>query len=203
MTINRRLALALSGSLFLASCASNLQMGLDAGRAGNYQAMLTYCKAASEEPNPSPEVFECIGDAHLRLGHRKEAEQAYLTYLDLVPNDTRVRKKLIQLYMSDGRHQAAQPQVETLLQLDPGDPEGYYWMGEIHRLNGICKASVEAYKKALSIRPDYFAAKAGLEKVEKEVCGRETKPKPKPKKPRVIKEKTFRGGGAVIKEGQW
>jgi len=204
MNNNRRFGfapLALLAGFMLAGCApSNLQMGLDAERAGNYQAMLTHCRNAAEEPNPDPRALLCMGDAYMRLGDRRSAESTYLTYLERMPNDVDARMKVIDIYMDDGRHLAAQSQIEELLHYDPANYKAFFYLGEIHRLNNVCDAAVDAYHRSLDINPAYSPAIAGLEKVQREVCPPEPAPPPRP---RVKKEKVFQGGGKALPEGSW
>ncbi|MBT8419501.1 MAG: hypothetical protein KJO08_01425, partial [Gammaproteobacteria bacterium] len=109
----------LAGCVALTACVTtNIQLAQEQERAGNYQAMLTYCKQAAQEPNPDSWAFLCQGDANMRLGDRQAAETAYLTFLDRMPNDVDARLKLIDIYMSDGRFAAAQQHVEEVLKFD-------------------------------------------------------------------------------------
>ncbi len=197
----RGIFVSLVAAGMLAGCATNLQLGEQAGRAGDYKKMLEHCRMAAKEANPDPQAQKCIGDAQAKLGNRTAAEAAYLTYLDSIPDDTDVRMTLVKMYFDDGRYNAAQTHVEKVLQFDPANYEAHYLLGEIHRTNALCDSAKASYYRALEIHPDYFAADAGLEKLEK-VC----KPEPKPKKvyrPKVKKEKVFQGGGKALREGQW
>jgi len=199
----RGIFVSLVAAGMLAGCATNLQLGEQAGRAGDYKKMLEHCRMAAKETNPDPMAQKCIGDAQARLGNRAAAESAYLTYLDNVPDDTDVRMTLVKMYFDDGRYNAAQTHVEKVLQYDPAAYEAHYLLGEIHRTNALCDSARASYERALEINPDYFAAEAGLEKLEK-IC----KPEPKPVKkkvytPKVKKQKVFQGGGGAIREGQW
>ena len=195
------LAVAFLSAGLLAGCVSNLQRGLDAGRSGDYQTMLKACEMAAKESNADPEAFKCIGDAQMRLGNRSAAETAYLTYLDHVSDSVEVRLILANMYLADGRLAAAQKQAEEAVKYDPSAYEGYYYLGEIHRTNGACEASRSAYKRALEIYPNYDAAKAGLEKLDK-VCPPKKKKKVRVR-PRVKHEKILRGGGKALREGEW
>ncbi len=183
----------------LAGCATNLQLGEQAGRAGDYKKMLEHCQMAAKEANPDPLAQKCIGDAQVKLGNRTAAKNAYQTYLDGIPDDTNVRMTLAKMYFDDGNYNAAQTHAEKTLKFDPAAYEAHYLLGEIHRTNALCDSARSAYDRALEINPEYFAAKAGLEKLEK-IC----KPKKKQSSPpKVKKEKVFQGGGAAIREGQW
>lgn len=200
MTRRSGIAISLIATFLLAGCATNLQRGEEAGRIGDYRAMLQHCEMAAKEKNPDPTAFRCIGDAQMQLGNRSAAEAAYLTYLNSVPNDSGVRLGLAKIYMDSGRIQAAQTQVEQALQYDPTNYEAHYFLGEIHRTNKSCAPAQMAYDRALEINPDFYQAKAGLEKLD-QICPK--KPKPAPVQPAVKKEKVFKGGGKALKEGEW
>ena len=202
--ITRRsgIILSLAAAGLLAGCATNLQRGQEAGRAGDYQAMLQHCQMAAKEKNPNPQAFRCIGDAQMRLGNRGKAETAYLTYLDNIPDDTDVRLQLVEMYMESGRYPAAQTHVEKVLQFDPSSYRAHYLLGEIHRTNKLCASAEDAYERALEINPGYFQAKAGLEKVD-EICPPVKPPRTVVKPPVVKKEKVFKGGGKALKESEW
>ena len=100
---------------------------------------------------------------------KQAIEETYLTYLDQHPDDINTRLKLIAMYMH-GRYKAAQPQIEYLLSLDPDNYMGYYYLGEIYRMNNLCDASVKAYAQALVFNPNYLPARVGLEKMKKDIC---------------------------------
>jgi tetratricopeptide (TPR) repeat protein len=193
----------------LTGCATNLQRGQEAGMTGDYRAMLENCQMAAKEKNPNPLAFKCIGDAQLKLGDRDAAEAAYLTYLDQKPDDTDLRSQLVEIYITDGRYQAAQKHAELILQFDPASYQANYYMGEIHRVNGLCDLSKQSYERALEINPNYYVAQTGLNKLQ-EVCPPEPEPEaPKPvktqtpPKPKVKTEKVFKGGGKALDESQW
>jgi tetratricopeptide (TPR) repeat protein len=180
-------------------------MGRDAERVGNYQAMLGFCREASEIPNPDPAAFLCVGDAYMYLGNRDLAEQYWLNYLDRRPDDVLARMKLIEFYITSGRHLAARTHVERVLQFDANNFTAYYYLGEIERISGNCDPGYRAYQRALQINPAFNPAIAGMERLKREVCrGRSYVPSQTyiPSAP-VRKEKTFQGGGKALKEGQW
>jgi tetratricopeptide (TPR) repeat protein len=174
--------------LMLAACATlqvnHLELAREAERAGNFEVMVSHCRAAAQERDPDPWVFKCIGDGETRAGNRQAAEIAYLSYLDKQPGDIAVRLKLIQLILASrgiDRPEDAKPHVEKVLSADPNNAQAYYYRGEINRLTGLCVPSINAYKRALELDPGYREAKDGLRKAKKEIC-RKWKPRKKPKR---------------------
>jgi len=62
-------------------------MGQAYRRAGMHQRALDeYTNYLLEASQPNPQVFVLIGDCHLRLGHREEANQAFQSYLEDAPD---------------------------------------------------------------------------------------------------------------------
>ena len=182
----------------IVGCASNMQKGQQAEQSGDYQAMLEYCTKATKEKNSPAQAFKCIGDAHIRLGNKNAAEAAYITYLERVPDDSKVRLRLAKLYFDAGDYSLAQIQLEKILETDTSNYESYYLLGEIHRLMDHCKSAKGAYNQSLMINPGYIKAKLGLEKLSKVCESKKVQISPEKKK-----EETLRGGGKALRENQW
>ncbi len=201
-------------SLIIQGCASTtppinyLDEAYQAERTGRYADMLRFCQQAIEQPYPPPQAFKCIGDAHLKLGNRQEAESAYLTYLEKMPADTEIRYKLIELYLADGRYSNALPQVGKILALNPGEVKALVLLGQIYVHQGDCGQAKDAYEEALDRSPRNWEAQAGLNKL-KEICHdyhhtvKHQKPSKPKAKPVVKKETTFQGGGKALREDEW
>lgn len=174
--------------LMLAGCAissvNHLELAREAERAGNFEVMVSHCKAAAQERDPDPWAFKCIGDGEMHAGNHQAAEIAYLSYLDKQPGDIAVRLKLIELILAArglDRPADAKPHVEKVLSADPNNAQAYYYLGEINRLSGLCVPSMKAYKRAIELDPGYREAKNGLQKTKQEIC-RKRKPRKKPKR---------------------
>lgn len=190
----------------MTGCAANhLGEGLSAGRNKDYAAMLEHCSEAAKQVNANPLAFKCLGEAQLNLGRQQLAEEAYLTYLSRVPDDLEARFAVINIDFNSGRYAAAQAQLETVLDAQPGNLEALLLLGESHRFRGHCDAALSAYDKALQIVPDYQAAAIAKTKAEKEICTvTEKKKTAKPVTvPKIGKHKKFQAGGAALKESDW
>ncbi len=188
------LAITLVTAALVTGCATNLQRGEQAEAAGDYKMMLQHCQMATEEKNPPPLAFKCIGNAQVHLGNRSAARSAYVTYLSKIPDDVDARLTLAKLYIDQGSNEAAQSQLEKLLTFDSANYEAYYLLGEIYRVAVLCKNARASYARTLEIKPDYFAAKAGQERLEK-ACSS------KPKKRTERNDSS--GRGIVLPEGRW
>jgi predicted Zn-dependent protease len=174
--------------LTLAGCVTSpvnhLELAHDAERAGNFEVMVSHCRAAAQERDPDPWAFKCIGDGEMRAGNRQGAEVAYLSYLDKQPGDIAVRLKLVEIILAArglDRPADAKPHVEKVLSADPNNAQAYYYLGEINRLSGLCVPSMKAYKRAIEIDPGYREAKNGLQKTKQEIC-KKRKPRKKLKR---------------------
>ena len=196
--------LVIATSVVITGCSVNhLGEGLNASRSRDYTAMRKHCYKASQQANADPLAFKCLGEAELNLGNRQNAEEAYLTYLARVPNDIEARFAVINLYFSIGRYSAAQVHLETVLNIQPGNLEGLYLLGESHRLTNNCDAALLAYDKALQINPVYQSALVSKEKAEKEICGIvKKKTYVRPQKKNIIRKK-LQAGGAALDESDW
>lgn len=196
--------------LIVQGCASKHLNHLDeankAENNGRYAEMLKHCQKAIEQAYPPPQAFKCIGDAQIKLGHRREAESAYLTYLEKMPADQNVRFDLIDIYMVDGRHANALPHVEKILSASPGNVDALVLLGQIHIAQGHCNDAKDAYKQALDISPYHSDAKAGMNRTEAQCPSKKRTAKirkAKPKKKPVVKQQTFQGGGRALDESEW
>lgn len=194
-------------ALIIQGCMPRLDPLVEAQQAeaaGRYVEMLEICQEAVQEAYPSAQIFKCIGDAHLKLGNRSAAENAYLTYLEKMPTDTEVRYRLIEIYLSDGRSNIALPHVQKILALHPGEITALVFLGQIYTQLGRCEDARDIFKDALQQSPQNWEVKSSLDNLEVTCNGNfaSSKPKEAPK-PIVHKESTFQGGGKALNGDEW
>ncbi|MGR9052660.1 MAG: tetratricopeptide repeat protein [Gammaproteobacteria bacterium] len=207
--MKKNFLIAVTYTLAMTGCAVNhLGEGMSAGRNRDYAEMLRHCSEAARLPNADPLAFKCIGEAELNLGHTQAAEEAYLTYLGQIPSDMEARFALINIYLSTGRYPAAQAHLEAVINMQPGNIQAIYLLGESHRLMGNCDAALLNYDRALDINPNFTDAALAKAKAEAEICAIAKKKnavniKPKINKPKIIKQKKFQAGGAALDESDW
>ncbi len=205
--MNKLILLMLVSVLAITGCAVNhLGEGLTAGRNRDYIEMRDHCYKASQQQNANPLAFKCLGEAYLNLGSRQLAEEAYLTYLGRVPSDVEARFAVINLYISMGRYSASQVHLETVINIQPGNLQGLYLLGESHRLTNNCDAALIAYEKALLINPGFQDASLSKTKAEEEICDLAKEEAIKyvaPPKKKIFIKKKFQAGGAALDESDW
>ena len=149
---------------------STLEAGQASLRLGDYSGAAEQCRQASEQPNPSPMAFACLGDAERGLGRRPQAEIAMTAYLERAPTDVPRRHVLARFYIEDGRFQQAQVQLDRVSQLGLATAETFFLVAEIFRLQGNCNAALGNYRQSLRIDPNYAPAHEMRDRARREIC---------------------------------
>ncbi|WP_374448742.1 tetratricopeptide repeat protein [Stella sp.] len=156
----------------LTPVVSPLESGQAALRLGDYTRAAADCRKASEDPNPPPVAFACLGDAERGLGRRPQAEIAWQAYVERVPNDVPRRHGLAKFYIEDGRFTQAQVQLDRVSQLGLATAETFFLVAEIFRLQGNCNAALGNYRQSLRIDPNYAPAHEMQDRARREICPR-------------------------------
>lgn len=200
LAVSALLGVMLGGCETTQSGGTLVQQGFAAGRVGDYQRMLTLCQEAASAQAADPQAFRCLAEAQARLGYRNEAESSYLTYLDRVPGDADARLALAKLLMDNGRYTQAQVQLEKVLTQNPSNVEVLTMLGDVFRLQNLCKPALEYYDRALSLSRNHGPALEGKGKAQQGGCRSATTTHEPP-----VRDggSTLRGGGAALKPGEW
>jgi tetratricopeptide (TPR) repeat protein len=81
-------------------------------------------------------IWYRVGEASLRAGELKPAEQAFATLTRLAPKESRGALGLAEVYFRRGESAQALPLAEQALRLDPGSKPAFYLLGQILRSLG-------------------------------------------------------------------
>jgi tetratricopeptide (TPR) repeat protein len=219
---------AILASLFLIGCQTTpvndnsatdynatdyYRSGMSAYSAGNYdQAISDFQQATYLDPRYG-DAFYGLGKAYEAIHRDQQALEAYLSAVRAQPSHGEAHSKAGILYFKQRKYDPAETHLKRAISYAPADPMSFYYLGEIYRMQGKCKSSVDMYKKALAISPNLLDAKDGLRRAQREVCGGSTRtntststssrtPVRKPK-PTYEKVSDFTGGGKALTPDQW
>ena len=103
-----------------------------------------------------------LGEWHLARNSFAEALMWLDTAIDLDPNYYEVRVNRVAALIELRQLDQAHIEAERLVQSHPTRPEPYGNLGNVLFSEGKLKESIEQYKKALEIRPDYAEAHFSL-----------------------------------------
>ncbi len=102
-----------------------------------------------------------LGTAYMLSGRTDDAIDTYEIAIELVGNDPRLIGNLVECYAGAGRFKESVNAGEVLLELAPS---AIAWdrQGRSHFRLGDYEASVECYRRAVEIDPDYWPALNGI-----------------------------------------
>lgn len=180
------------------------QRGRTALTLENYSEAILHFKEAVRLDPRYGEAFYGLGEAYEGSGRDRLALDAYLDAIDVQPSLGKAQAGAGRLYFERKEYTAAEAYLKRATTLVPADPGPYYYLGEIYRMQGKCKGSVDMYKKALAIKSNMLEAQEGLRRAQREVCksrtSRASTPAPSPT---YQKTDVFTGGGRALKSDEW
>lgn len=94
-----------------------------------------FTEIAQRFPGFAP-IWYRVGEASLRAGELKQAEQAFATLTRLAPKESRGALGLAEVHFRRGESAQALPLAEQALRLDPGSKPAFYLLGQILRSLG-------------------------------------------------------------------
>jgi tetratricopeptide (TPR) repeat protein len=129
-----------------------------------YQLALQY---ASDE-REAAQTHNNLGVLFNQLGRRDDAQAEFTKAIALNPyeQNSRIGRGLIEY--EEGKLDAALQDFEQAAQIAPS-PMAAYWEGRVMEEKGQLAASVEAYRNALKLAPNFGDARTRLENLEKAV----------------------------------
>ena len=206
----RRLFVMLLMSLVLVGCQTIPQGGGTAtdyynqGRAaydvGDYNgAVMNFQEAVRLDPRFG-EAFYGLGKAYEGLNMQSQALDAYLGAIRVQPSHGGAQAGAGIIYFKMHQYGPAESHLKQATQYSPAQPMPFYYLGEIYRMKGHCKASVDMYKKALALNPGLLDAQEGLRRAQREICGGGGGGQ---RPPKVERATEFMGGGRALKPGEW
>jgi tetratricopeptide (TPR) repeat protein len=110
-----------------------------------------------------------LGAARQRSGDFSGAEQAYRRAIAADPHQAPAYCDLGALFLQLGNAEAAREQLSKALEQDAGYAPAYFNLGVVYEQTGRRELAAEMYRKALEIQPDYQRARAGLDRMQREI----------------------------------
>lgn len=103
---------------------------------------------------PLPPVFSLLGQVELLLQDYTKAEQAFVTYVSLEPEDIWGWRLLALSQMGLGDYNAAIDTFKEVIKINPVDLSAWKSLGKIYQNEGHLDLAIAAYEKALLMSPD-------------------------------------------------
>ncbi len=143
--------------------------GMEAFKANQFQAAVdAFVKASEVDPKQSA-VWGQLAEAYVALAQTKTGQEqqdilaksldAYVKAIELKPDDAGLHNNYALALVRAKKLTEAQAELEKAASLDaPGAGKYYYNMGAVMMNTGQLDAAGEAFKKAISLTPDYAPA---------------------------------------------
>ena len=141
--------------------------------------LVLFCASAleAEEAEGKPDAIATQA-FEMRMQGAPNAAKAFLgDALAKIPNDARALFELARVSFYLGDFDAAQEHIDRAIAIEPQDPRYHYWAGltatyrvilsakrpETHdKMPELCRKSIQAFRQALALKPDYDDARIGL-----------------------------------------
>ena len=137
---------------------------------GKYETALEEAKKALKISRYDARIVEVMGEAYYHLGKNTEALKWFEEYTVLAPSGTRI--DLAYYYMGEifillSEYNHADTSFTTAVHYSPNIAKWWSRLGYAREMAKDYTYAIEAYKKALSLKPSLTDAKRGLERCEK------------------------------------
>lgn len=106
-----------------------------------------------------PDIHGNLGNLLAQTGRFEEAEKAYRAALRIDPAFRAARLGLARTLLALDRAAAAAAQADRLVNKEPRDAEAWHVLAQARRAEGRHAGAETAFRKALSLKPDYAAAR--------------------------------------------
>ena len=117
------------------------------------KALMIWEKALTIQPN-SADIYQKIGDTHLRVGDYPMAAEAFRQVIHLKPDAWGVRLELAKLQLLSGDIGAAEASWDQLRRGGSNNPEMWIFHGDLMILKDQLNEAELSYRQALAIAPD-------------------------------------------------
>ena len=137
---------------------------------GKYETALEEARKALKISRYDARIVEVLGEAYYHLGKNIEALKWFEEYTVLAPSGPRI--DLVYYYMGEifillSEYNHADTSFTTAVHYSPNIARWWSRLGYAREMAKDYTYAIEAYKKALSLKPSLSDAKRGLERSEK------------------------------------
>jgi tetratricopeptide (TPR) repeat protein len=123
-------------------------------------AVKAYEEALKRSPNRD-DIAISLGNVHFSSENYGEAAKSYEKAVHIWPSSGN-RYALGQAYMNDGRYSDADREFNTVMRMDPDQPNGNYGLGLNFSKQGRHEDAVLQFKEAIRIDPKFYDGYAEL-----------------------------------------
>ncbi len=137
---------------------------------GKYEDALAEAKKALKISRYDARIIEVLGEAYFHLGKNAESLKWFEEYAVLAPSGTRI--DVAYYYMGEifirlSEYNHADTAFTTAVHYSPHVARWWSRLGYAREMAGDYRYAIEAYKKALQLKPSLADAKRGLDRCEK------------------------------------
>jgi len=137
-------------------------------RVGKYRETVDVCQEALKIQNDF-RIVETMGEGYFYLGNYKDSLRHMERYIDAAPSGERVSTAYFfvgEIYRIARRYNHADIAYTAAVHLEPAIALWWFRLGTVREETGDKGGASDAYRRALSLRPDYKDASEGLKRVQ-------------------------------------
>ena len=136
--------------------------GLAAFNAENYAKAIQYYGEAAKHGYNEGRTYQLLAKAHLENKDTASALVALQEGFQKYPDDNGVLVEMINIYITSGKTAEAMKYLSLAIEQDPQNATYYFAQGSLYDQLGEQEKSIESYKKAIQVNPDYYDAHYNL-----------------------------------------
>lgn len=136
-------------------------------RLGKYQETVKVCIDALKV-SPDSRITETLAEAYFYQGNYKDSLKNMEKYIDAAPRGERISTAYFfvgEIYRINKQYNRAEIAYSAAVYLEPAISLWWYRLGTVRESVGDNPFAIEAYQRALRLRPDYKAATEGLSRL--------------------------------------
>lgn len=136
--------------------------GLAAFNAENYQKAIKYYSEAANHGYNEGRTYQLLSKAHLENKDTASALIVLQEGFQKYPEDNGVLVEMINIYINSGKTADAMKYLTLAIEQDPQNATYYFAQGSLYDQLDEQEKSIESYKKAIQVNPDYYDAHYNL-----------------------------------------
>ncbi len=110
---------------------------------------------ATKVDGKDPKPYMVLGEFYAIQKRLGQAETALLKAKALEADGNESQKRLVQLYLMQGKKEELSASIEGILEKSPKDPDGLYFKGRLLLSRGDVSPAGDLFREVIQINPDY------------------------------------------------
>ncbi|MEE2960209.1 MAG: tetratricopeptide repeat protein [Myxococcota bacterium] len=139
-----------------------LEAGTDFFIRGKYDEAVNAFRRALDRQPQNADVWAKLGQSYLRNGQKARGAECIEQALQKDPNHAESHAVMARLFLDENNGDAALSHAASLSSLKPWAYGGYYLIGRAYSQLEMWKEAIDAFEKAIEIRPDDIHAHNNL-----------------------------------------